>query len=214
MWVLGISRSHNGAVALIHNGKVVSAIQAERISRIKRHAIDLNKDRILVKKCTDYCLEKAGIKYSDLGSIAISTPWDVSILEDKLLFDYIGGIPKDYKKTYYVPHHYSHVEYILHYSDCAPGIVLIIDGSGSKEEDRKYFNVNENINSKSTLHVHKLGKETISAYWFDGKNASLIYRFSPSANNFDKINENSNGFLQSIGHYWRWASNYCCGSHT
>ena len=30
----------------------------------------------------------------------------------------------------------------------------------------------------------------------------------------DKINQNSNGFLQSIGHYWRWASNYCCGSHS
>jgi carbamoyltransferase len=214
MWVLGISRSHNGAVALIHNGDVVSAIQAERISRIKRHAIDLKNDKTLVKSCVDYCLEQAGIKYSDLNSIAISTPWDVSILEDKILFDYIGGTPKNYKKTYYVPHHYSHLEYIIHYSNSSPGIVLIIDGSGSKEEDRKYFNVKEDINSKCISHVHKLGKETISAYWFDGNNSSLIYRFSPSSNNLDKINENSNGFLQSIGHYWRWASNYCCGSHT
>ena len=214
MWILGISKSHNGAVALIHNGKVVSAIQAERISRIKRHPIYLKNDKILVKKCVDYCLNYAGIKYSDLNSIAISTPWEVVHLENDNLFDYIGGTPKDYKKTYYVPHHFAHVEYILHYSNLSPGIVLIIDGSGSKEQDRKSFNIDENISSKCISHIHKTGKETISAYYFDGKNVSLIYRFSPPSKISEKNNEKSHGFLQSVGHYWRWASNYCCGAHT
>ena len=214
MWILGISKSHNGAVALIHNGKVVSAIQAERISRIKRHPIYLKNDKILVKKCVDYCLNYAGIKYRDLNSIAISTPWEVVHLENDNLFDYIGGTPKDYKKTYYVPHHFAHVEYILHYSNLSPGIVLIIDGSGSKEQDRKSFNIDENISSKCISHIHKTGKETISAYYFDGKNVSLIYRFSPPSKISEKNNEKSHGFLQSVGHYWRWASNYCCGAHT
>jgi len=214
MWILGISKSHNGAVALTHNGKVVCAIQAERLSRIKRQALDLKNDKELLVKCVSYCLNYAGIRHSDLQSIAICTPWDVDFLENKTLFDYIGGAPKDYKGTFYVPHHYSHVEYILHYSKLSPGIVLIIDGSGSKEKDRKYFNIKEQINPKCISHVHKSGKETISAYWFDGKNLYLIYRFSPSINRDDKINQNSNGFLQSIGHYWRWASNYCCGSHS
>ena len=203
MWILGISKSHNGAVALIHNGKVVSAIQAERISRIKRHPIYLKNDKILVKKCVDYCLNYAGIKYSDLNSIAISTPWEVVHLENDNLFDYIGGTPRDYKKTYYVPHHFAHVEYILHYSNLSPGIVLIIDGSGSKEQDRKSFNIDENISSKCISHIHKTGKETISAYYFDGKNVSLIYRFSPPSKISEKNNEKSHGFLQSVGHYWR-----------
>ena len=44
MWVLGIAKSHNGAVALIHDGEVVCAIQAERISRVKRQSIHVNKD--------------------------------------------------------------------------------------------------------------------------------------------------------------------------
>ncbi len=214
MWILGISKSHNGSVALIHDGKIISAIQAERISRIKRYPIDLKNDKILIKKCIDYCLKEAGISHTELNSVAISTPWDVNCSEDNLLFDHIGITPKNYRKTYYVPHHYAHVEYIIHYHNLSPGIVLIIDGSGSKEDDRKNFNIKENISSKYISHVNKSGKETISAYWFDGKNIFLIYRFSPSLDIFDKSNEKSKGFLQSIGHYWRWASNYCCGSHT
>ena len=86
MWILGISKSHNGAVALINNDKVVCAIQAERISRIKRQAINLTNDESLVSKCVKYCLNYAGINYSDLQSIAICTPWDVNRLEDKDLF--------------------------------------------------------------------------------------------------------------------------------
>ena len=113
-----------------------------------------------------------------------------------------------------MPHHYAHVEYILHYSNLSPGIVLIIDGSGSKEKDRKYFNIYEKESSECISHVNTAGKETISAYWFDGKSLLLIYRLSPPVAISEKCNQNSNGFLQSIGHYWRWASNYCCGSHS
>ena len=138
MWILGITKSHNGAVALTHNGKVVCAIQAERISRVKRQSIELKNDKTLVSTCVKYCLDQAGITYADIQSIAISTPWNVSHIENKMLFDYIGGIPNNYKKTYYIPHHFAHVEYILHYSNLSPGIVLIIDGSGSNERDRKY----------------------------------------------------------------------------
>ena len=214
MWILGITKSHNGAVALTHNGKIVSAIQAERISRIKRQSIELKDDKMLVSKCVKYCLNQAGITHSDIQSVGISTPWNVDHIENEMLFNYIGGTPNNYKGTYYVPHHFAHLEYILHYFNLSPGIVLIVDGSGSNERDRKYCNVTEKVSSKCISHVHMTGKETISAYWFDGRQALLIYRFSPPVARFEKCNQNSNGLLQSIGHYWRWASNYCCGSHS
>ena len=161
MWILGISKSHNGAVALIKDGKVVCAIQAERLSRIKRQSIELKNDKDLVSKCVNYCLKEANIKHDDLQSIAISTPWDVQLIKNKDLFHLIGGSPKNYKGTYYVPHHYAHAEYILHYSNLSEGIVLVIDGSGSKEEDRKDFNIKEKISSKCILHTHKLGTSYI-----------------------------------------------------
>ena len=116
MWVLSITKTHNGAVALTHNGKVVSAIQAERISRAKRQSIALKDDKALVSNCVKYCLNQAGITHAEIQSIAISTSWDVTHVEDKVLFDYLGGTPNDFKGTYYVPHHFSHMEYILHYS--------------------------------------------------------------------------------------------------
>ena len=214
MWVLGISNTHNGSVALTHNGKVVSAIQAERISRAKRQPIFLQGDQELVSKCVVYCLSQAGITHADIQSIAIGTSWDVRKLEDKELFDYIGGASNDYMGTYYVPHHLSHMEYALHYSKLSPGVVLVVDGSGSKEIDRQHFNISEEASPNCISYVHMTGKETISAYWFDGKKSLLIYRFSPPTARFEKCNKNSNGLLQSIGHYWRWASNYCCGSHS
>ena len=214
MWIIGISKSHNGAVALIKDGKVVVAIQAERISRIKRQAIELKDDKLLIKKCVDYCLNYAGIKYSSIESICICTPWDVSYIENSTLFSFIGGKPDKYKNTYYVPHHLAHAEYSLHYSNLSPGIVLVVDGSGSKEIDRKKFNLPEDKNPNFISHVKPNGKETISAYFFDGKKLTLIYRLSPSTVSEDGINSQSYGFLQSIGHYWWWASNYCCGSHS
>ena len=214
MWVLGISKGHNGAVALSCDGKVISAVQAERLSRVKRQSVTITDDIAVVSDCVKYCMEQAGITHREIQSVAISTSWDVKHIENNKVFEYLGGTPNDYKGTYYVPHHFAHMEYILHYSSLFKGIVLVVDGSGSKETDRRHFSIPEEISGKCISHVHPMGKETISAYWFDGNRAVLIYRLSPPIAGFEKCNQNSNSLLQSIGHYWRWASNYCCGSHS
>ena len=104
------------------------------------------------------------------------------------------------------------MEYILHYGDLEPGIVLVVDGSGTKESDRELLNVEEESHPNIISHVDFFGKEVISAYWFDGLQSSLIYRFSPSRVIADLCNRDGQGLLQSIGHYWAWASYYCTGS--
>ena len=104
------------------------------------------------------------------------------------------------------------MEYILHYGERQPGIVLVIDGSGSLEKDRSLLNIKEDHHSEIINHTDFDGKEVISAYWFDGFESSLIYRFSPSRAPIDICNLGACGLLQSIGHYWEWASLYCCGS--
>ena len=40
----------------------------------------------------------------------------------------------------------------------------------------------------------------------------MIYRFSPSIAPLESYNQFSDGLYQSLGHYWEWASLYCCGS--
>ncbi|WP_415303218.1 carbamoyltransferase C-terminal domain-containing protein [Candidatus Pelagibacter sp. Uisw_101] len=209
--ILGINTHHNGSVALICDGKVKSAIQAERISRVKRQPLPLERDIKLTAKCVHYCLDAADFEYSDIEAIALCTPQKLTKINDLDLFRYIGGIPKKYAETFYVPHHFSHMEYIAHYGNLEPGIILIIDGSGSLEEDRLFFNVREKYHSKVIDYIQFGGKEVISAYWFDGLTSSLIYRFSPSHHPNDEINKGTD-LLQSIGQYWEWASLYCCGS--
>ena len=212
--VLGISNSHNGSVAIIDDGKVKFAIQAERISRLKRQALELGKEKELVKKCVQYCLDASNFRYEDIDAIGLSTPWNLEKINNIDLFNYIGGIPENYVDTFYVPHHLSHMEYAVHYGDLEPGIVLVIDGSGSLEAERHLFNVEEEHHSKIINFTHFASKEVISAYWFDGIKSSLIYRFSPSIAPIDKCNLDANGFIQSIGQYWEWTSFYCCGSHS
>ena len=73
--ILGFSNSHNGSVALISNGEVKVAIQAERISRRKRNSLPTGKETELLQKCVQYCLDASGFKYQDIDSIAFSTPW-------------------------------------------------------------------------------------------------------------------------------------------
>ena len=210
---LGFNLSHNGSVALISEGEVKSAIQAERIFRSKRCSLHLNKDHIeLFKNCIHYCLDTSGFQHSDIESIAFSTPWEIKKINDSNLFNYIGGKPKKYVKTFYVPHHYSHMEYIAHYGDLKPGIILVIDGSGSVESDRPLFNIQEKQHPNIIDYTNLTGKETISAYWFDGQKSLLIYRFSPSQSLSENYNKQSWGLLQSIGNYWEWASSYCYGS--
>ena len=212
--VLGISNSHNGSVALIQDGEVKVAIQAERISHHKRQALLPGSNIKLMQNCAQYCLSAAGFKYSDIEVVALCTPWRTKKINDLDLFHYIGGVPKKYINTFYVPHHFSHMEYIAHYGNLEPGIILVIDGSGSLEEDRLLFNIKEERHTKMIDHTHFAGKEVVSAYWFDGLKSSLIYRFSPSLLMHDKCNQKGGGLYQSIGHYWEWASLYCCGSRT
>ena len=110
--VLGISNTHNGSIALICDGEVKSAIQAERISRCKRQILRLGEEIELVHKSVRYCLDASGFQYQDIDAIALSTSWKVKKINTTDLFQYIGGVPKNYIETFYVPHHLAHLEFM------------------------------------------------------------------------------------------------------
>jgi carbamoyltransferase len=213
LWTLGISCSHNGAVALVRDGKVVCAIQAERLTRVKRQGLYLDDDAETLTECVRYCVDAAGIEYGDLSSIAICTPWHLENLSRDALSALIGGAMAPEVPVITVPHHYAHAEYAVHYSKLEPGLVLIVDGSGSYETDRSQMTVRETIHPDARLFISTKGKETISAYLFDGMELQLVYRFGHPASRetAPPAGIMSIRLLQSIGHLWRWASWYCCG---
>ena len=113
--ILGISNTHNGSVALIHEGEVKVAVQAERISRKKRQALPLGEETELTNSCVRYCLDSSGFRYQDIDAVAFSTPYPAKEIKDTELSRYLGGQPSKNAKVFYVPHHMAHMEYIIHY---------------------------------------------------------------------------------------------------
>src|SRR5687767_5661452 len=67
--VLGISCSHDASACLMRGGEVVSAIQLERITRVKRDG----RPFLNTRAAADYCLEAAGLTPDDVDLFAFNT---------------------------------------------------------------------------------------------------------------------------------------------
>jgi carbamoyltransferase len=204
MWILGLAGSHNGAACLVRDGRVVVAIQAERIFRKKRKSVDLDFIGRDNYRLIRYCLDDAGIDYPDLQAIATCTPWAQC---DPVFwhFEKNTGLPESViPEVITVPHHLAHAEYTLHYSPVNDGLALVLDGSGTFEDSRPHLTIQEERREPLSF-IDGVGKESISAYALCDSRLELIYRF---AHGFAPEIE----FLHSLGHVWRWAAQYCCGS--
>jgi carbamoyltransferase len=208
MWVLGVTSSHNGAAALIHDGRVEVAIQAERLSRRKREDTRFDRPNAPLRDCVAYCLDHAGIGHGDLGAIASCTPWEHYKLDPALLAPDAGAAAILAKvRRMSVPHHLAHAEYILHYAETDRAIVLVVDGSGSFEAQRPKLDIQERERDPLKF-VEPDQKETVSAYAYDGRDLGLIYRCAESRAHASHPIE---GHRQSMGHLWEWASRHILG---
>jgi len=213
MWIVGISRGRNGSVALLRDGRVVCAIQAERLTRVKGQVLSLDGDADIVTRCVRYCLEAAGIDYENLSAVAICTARHIPSLTHDRINDLIGGFVPVGAPILSAAKHLSHAEYALHYSSLDPGLVLVADGGGSYEDDRAELTLRETVHSGARLLVGAHGREVVSAYIFDGVSLELVYRFAHPFGDNPIAEPNVHGvpLLQSIGHLWKWACWYCDG---
>ncbi|HJM82776.1 MAG TPA: carbamoyltransferase [Nitrospinota bacterium] len=94
IYILGISAFyHDSAAALLCDGKIVAAAQEERFTR-KKHDPEYPQNAI------DFCLNKAGIKSSDISLVAFyDKPW---IKFERLLETYLMYSPKGIKSFFKV----------------------------------------------------------------------------------------------------------------
>lgn len=210
MWIVGISGSHNGAVALIHDGKVIAAVQAERLMRIKRHLIRLDRIGTEVRQLVRYCLDRAGIEPNAIDVIATSSPWTAAFPRLCPPEVWFGATADRLPRSLTVPHHLAHAEYALHYSPLDPSLVLVLDGSGTRESQRQQLDLQECARDP-IRHLEGVAKESISAYSFDGRELSLVYRFAGGASKLEIAGDRGHAYLNSLGDLWRWAAYYCCG---
>lgn len=205
MWILGIAGSHNSGAALIKDGKVVVAIQTERLFRFKRQAIRLDEMSADAAQVIAYCLGHAGIDLPDLEAIATSTP--LQSVHPRFALQDGPDTPPALPPFIRVPHHLAHAEYALHYSPHDPSLVLVCDGSGTYESQRAELDIQEEEHHP-IKHLREGGKESISAYRFDGTGLSLIYRVAYGR----ALGGAQSEWLASLGHLWEWAASYCHGS--
>src|SRR5207237_1014979 len=89
------------------------------------------------------------------------------------------------------------------------------DGSGTFESQRADLDIQER-DGDALKYVRNGGKESISAYLFDGKDMTLAYRIAyvvvSDRHDNARTNDQSSRWLASVGQLWEWCSLYCHGS--
>jgi carbamoyltransferase len=153
MYILGISAYyHDSSASIIHNGKIIAAVQEERFTRKKQ-------DSSLPINSIEYCLYEANVLMSDIDAVVY---YENPIIKlDRWLATFIGRfkISNKYqtekiikglsqkmnavdelrdcfkfigKKNilYTVPHHYSHASSAFYPSPFESAAVMVLDGVG------------------------------------------------------------------------------------
>ncbi len=133
--------NHDSAAVLLRDGKIVAAIEEERLSRVK-HC------NFFPKRAIDFCLKQEGITLSDIDYVAInSTEYDEfnkSLAEsfaNKASKIRAGArfVSNNFERLYqqsvadrivFCSHHNAHVWSVLSVSGFDESLVLILDGDG------------------------------------------------------------------------------------
>jgi len=136
--VLGLHFGHDAGAAIVKDGRLVSSISTERISRIK-------KDRRVTEETLNYVLREAKLKAKDIDAIAFSNYENdefnileiffddikLDFIETKLVDSYKIGKAKllgnDFVPIYELPHHFGHGPSAYYMSNFEEAIVLTVD---------------------------------------------------------------------------------------
>jgi carbamoyltransferase len=163
-WVLGVGASHNGSACLLRDGEVVTVIQEERLTRLKRTRLFPAFDTLSIT----YCLDHAGIGPQDLRLVAVTgdepvARRDFDIARNPLFRD-LPTMPP----VAYVGHHRSHAAAASYQSGFSDAAVLVIDGQGSPTSD---------LLDEERAVAGREGWETLSMYALEnGALARCLYK--------------------------------------
>lgn len=126
VYVLGVGLSHNGAACLIRDGRIIVAIEKERLTKRKN---DGGNDGFAI----DYCLRAAGISADQLalivqnanfGGFAYGNDW----------YDGARALPAGVPVVT-LSHHLAHAWGAFALSPFETAAILIVDGCGNAFED-------------------------------------------------------------------------------
>ena len=123
IYILGTGLSHDGSSCLLKDGKIVVAIEKERITK-KKH--DGANDNLTI----NYCLEAAGITFNDISLVVEENTLNPELRPEDITERGNRIIPKDIPRVC-ISHHLAHSYSAI---GCAPFdemAVMVVDGEGS-----------------------------------------------------------------------------------
>tara|TARA_B100000900_G_scaffold415480_1_gene445519 strand:- start:19539 stop:21377 length:1839 start_codon:yes stop_codon:yes gene_type:complete len=186
MYILGVSSYyHDSGACLLHDGKILSAAQEERFSRIKH-------DNSFPRHAIEYCIKHAGIQPAEIDNIVF---YEKPFLKfERLLETYLAFAPKGFrsfasampvwikeklyqkynliklfekildadvdwsKKLLFSEHHLSHAASAFYPSPFKEAAILTLDGVGEWTTTSLAIGEGKNIKVLKEIHFpHSLG---------------------------------------------------------
>ncbi|MDG4792749.1 carbamoyltransferase C-terminal domain-containing protein [Micromonospora sp. WMMD1082] len=139
-YVLGLNLSHDRSAALVEDGKVLVAIEEERLDRIKHSEGFLVQGyferltKTLPMKAVAYCLDHAGIGIDEVDLVVGNRP-----LGDGAVWRILRELPiKDKSRVHAIPlpsHHLAHAATTFYTSPFEEAAILVVDQAGSRSRE-------------------------------------------------------------------------------
>lgn len=178
MHILGVTAFyHDSAASLIKDGKIISALEEERFTRVKH-------DNSFPYKAINFCLKANNLSMSDIDYIAyyekpllkferilqtFVETWPFSLhpfrksipewLGERIKVGYILRKKLGFRgKTFFIPHHLSHAASVFLTSPFKNAAILTIDGVGDLSTTGMWIGNKNNIENIGEIHFpHSLG---------------------------------------------------------
>ena len=137
MLSLGVSIAHDRGVALVQDGRVVSALSLERLDR-RKHSSGVTLPEWAIKTC----LSNVGADFCDIDAVVYNFPHHLAAypVAKKIHNELNALFPKPSSPTF-ITHHLAHAYSTFYASPYHEAVVLIIDGAGNEfsGQAKKFF---------------------------------------------------------------------------
>jgi len=121
-YVLGTHTSHNGSACLLKDGKIVVAIETERLTRIKNDGGDDNP-------AIWYCLAAEGITIKDVDLVVQNANFNMFRMGNSPWGRY--RIVNEARQVVSISHHLAHAFSVIGMAPFSDMAVLVVDGCGN-----------------------------------------------------------------------------------
>jgi len=153
IYILGTGLSHDGSSCLLKDGKIIVAIEKERLTKRKHDGFN---DNLTIQ----YCLDAAGITFKDIDLVVEESTTNSILKPDEITKRANRIIPKDIQ-TVVISHHLAHAYSAIGTSPFDESAIVVMDGQGSSLDTCIDVDVQKNLPSD----IVNLAEDQKKFYW-------------------------------------------------